>query len=305
MDVLYFLSIFMTFMAMTGLVFAVAHLSLGRIRMRRRLNANVQSLVAHANFSGYGWGAFMARHFSEDRLGISPKTKQKRRLALIQAGYFSHGALHLYVLARIAAFVGAPSTILMTLIALQETFIPYGIFLVLVGTVVGALGPDAYLSRRRAKQLADYRINFPDLLDLLSVCVAAGLTVEAAFERIREPLAKRSKALGRNIELMCAEIRAGKSTVDALASLADRLALAEATSFVAVLRHSVELGGDISPTLREFSDDMRAKRILYAEQTANELPVKLVMPIAFGIFPVILMIVLLPVILKLLRVVGH
>jgi tight adherence protein C len=66
----------------------------------------------------------------------------------------------------------------------------------------------------------------------------------------------------------------------------------------------VELGGDVATTLREFSEDMRSKRMLLAEKKANELPVKMVIPLALGIFPVILMIVLLPVILKLLRLIG-
>ena len=79
--------------------------------------------------------------------------------------------------------------------------------------------------------------------------------------------------------------------------------LDEAASFVAVLRHSVELGGDVAATLREFSEDMRSKRMLLAEKKANELPVKMVVPLALGIFPVILMIVLLPVILKFLRLI--
>jgi tight adherence protein C len=67
----------------------------------------------------------------------------------------------------------------------------------------------------------------------------------------------------------------------------------------------VELGGDFTTTLREFSEDMRSKRMLLAEKKANELPVKMVLPLALGIFPVILMIVLLPVILKLLKLIGY
>ena len=66
----------------------------------------------------------------------------------------------------------------------------------------------------------------------------------------------------------------------------------------------MELGGDVATTLREFSEDMRSKRMLLAEKKANELPVKMVISLALGIFPVILMIVLLPVILKLLRLIG-
>jgi len=81
---------------------------------------------------------------------------------------------------------------------------------------VGVLGPDAYLSRRQSWQIAEYRLNFPDLLDLLTVCVTAGLTVEASFERIRDRLSKRSPALGHNIGLMGAEMRAGNACLQRL-----------------------------------------------------------------------------------------
>jgi tight adherence protein C len=104
---------------------------------------------------------------------------------------------------------------------------------------------------------------------------------------------------------MGAEMRAGRSSVEALSTLADRLALDEAASFVAVLRHSIELGGDVASSLRVFSEDMRVKRMLLAEKKANELPVKMVLPLALGIFPVILTIVMLPVVLKLLKVIGQ
>ena len=80
-------------------------------------------------------------------------------------------------------------------------------------------------------------------------------------------------------------MRAGKSSPEAMNGLADRLGLDEAASFVAVLRHSLELGGDVAASLRVFSDEMRSKRMLIAEAKANELPVKMVIPMALGIFP--------------------
>jgi tight adherence protein C len=224
---------------------------------------------------------------------------------LVRAGYFSPGAVRFYVLARVCAVIAVPLAVLLCGAFLLRGLSTLSFMLIAVASVgIGALGPDACLSRRQSAQLAEYRLNFPDLLDLLTVCVTAGLTVEASFERVRDRLGKRSPALGHNIQLMGAEMRAGRSSVDALGAFADRLGLDEAASFVAVLRHSVELGGDVATTLREFSEDMRAKRMLQAEKNANELPVKMVIPLALGIFPVILMICLLPVVLKLLRLMA-
>ena len=98
--------------------------------------------------------------------------------------------------------------------------------------------------------------------------------------------------------MMAAEVRAGRSTIDALESLADRLAMDEAKSLVLVLRQSLELGSDIGDTLRIFSEEMRDKRYMRAEALAHALPVKIVIPVGFCIFPVILVVLFLPLIIR-------
>ena len=306
MDVLLVAFVSAAFMAVAGIAFAVGQLVTSRNRLQRRLPvAGARISEALTGASGDGIGALVAQRFTEDRFGIGQGFRQELKLKLVRSGYFGPNAVQFYVFARVCAVIAVPSIVLLTCALLLPNLSTLEFVLAAAASAgVGVFGPDAYLSHRQSKQIGEYRLNFPDLLDLLTVCVTAGLTVEASFERIRDRLSKRSRALGRNIELMGAEMRAGRSSVDALASFADRLGLDEAGSFVAVLRHSVELGGDVAATLREFSEDMRSRRILLAEKKANELPVKMVIPLALGIFPVILMIVLLPVILNLLRLMG-
>jgi tight adherence protein C len=305
MDIWLVLFVSVAFVSVAGITFSLGQLIANRNRLQRRLPAGVILSDALALTSPDNAGALAGRPFNEDRFGLGQKAGKELRLKLVRAGYFSPGAVGFYVLARIGAVIAGPSLVLLGGALLLRDLSTLKFVLAAAASVgVGALAPDAYLSRRQSWQIAEYRLNFPDLLDLLTVCVTAGLTVEASFERIRDRLSKRSPALGHNIELMGAEMRAGRSSVDALSAFADRLGLEEASSFVAVLRHSVELGGDVATTLREFSEDMRSKRMLLAEKKANELPVKMVIPLALGIFPVILMIVLLPVILKLLRLIG-
>jgi len=303
MDVLLIAIASAAFMAVAGFAFAIGQLVTSRNRLQRRLPAvGARITESLTGASGDGIGALVAQHFTEDRFRIGQAFRQELRLKLVRSGYFSQDAVRYYVFARVCAAIATPSIVLVASALFLPNLSTLEFVLVAAASAgVGVLGPDAYLSHRQSQQIGEYRVNFPDLLDLLTVCVTAGLTVEASFERIRDRLGKRSRALGRNIELMGAEMRAGRSSVDALASFADRLGLDEASSFVAVLRHSLELGGDVATTLREFSEDMRSKRMLLAEKKANELPVKMVIPLALGIFPVILMIVLLPVILKLLR----
>jgi tight adherence protein C len=102
---------------------------------------------------------------------------------------------------------------------------------------------------------------------------------------------------------MGAEMRAGRSFVDALESMADRLIIPEARSLVALLRQSRELGSDIADALRVFSDEMRDKRLLRAEEQANKLAVKMTIPLALFIFPVVLMVIMLPIAVRLLTLI--
>jgi tight adherence protein C len=176
--------------------------------------------------------------------------------------------------------------------------------LVSVALLIGAAAPDFYLVRRQRALAQRYRQVFPDLLDLLVVCVDAGLSLEAAFDRVTGEMSKRSRELGMHLEMMGAEIRAGRSTVEALEALSDRLGLDEAGSFVAMLRQSIELGSDIGDALRVFSDEMRDKRLLHAEEKANKLSVKMVIPLGLFIFPVVLLVTILPVMIKLMKVIG-
>jgi tight adherence protein C len=305
MDVWLVLFLSTAFVSVAGITFSVGQLVTSRNRLQRRLPAGVRTTDALTLSAGDDAGALAGEPFKDGRFGIGQKLGKELRLKLVRAGYFSPSAVRFYVFARVCAVIAAPVLVLLASALLLRDLSTLKFVLAAAASVgVGVLGPDAYLSRRQSWQIAEYRLTFPDLLDLLTVCVTAGLTVEASFERIRDRLSKRSRALGHNIELMGAEMRAGRSSVDALGAFADRLGLDEAASFVAVLRHSVELGGDVATTLREFSEDMRSKRMLLAEKKANELPVKMVVPLALGIFPVILMIVLLPVVLKLLRLIG-
>jgi tight adherence protein C len=139
---------------------------------------------------------------------------------------------------------------------------------------------------------------------MLVVCIDAGLGLDASFGRIRPEVAKRSRALEANLAILGAEVRAGRSTADALDSFADRVNLDEVRAFVLALRQSLELGMDVADALRVFSDEMRDKRLLRAEETANKLPVKMVIPLGVCIFPVILMVMMLPVAIRFLSVIS-
>ena len=158
--------------------------------------------------------------------------------------------------------------------------------------------PSIALDRFENAQKQRYRRGFPDFMDMMLTCADAGMSLEASVERVSNELAGTHKVLGIQLAIMTLQMRAGKPLRDALRELADRIGIDEARSLAVLFRQSEELGTSLTEALRVYSDEMRTQRILRAEEKANALPVKMVLPLGLCVFPVVLMIVMLPVILR-------
>src|SRR5262249_51704824 len=146
-------------------------------------------------------------------------------------------------------------------------------------SVAALLGPDQIIKSRRAKLELEYREGFPDLLDLLVASVEAGLSLDAAVSRGCDELIRRYPNLAEHLKVLTLERRAGKSRKDCWAAFAERLAIDEARSMATMLRQAEEMGTSLGETLAVFSDDMRARRMLRAEEKAMALPAKLMIPL--------------------------
>src|SRR5271166_4897092 len=176
MDFLLITFVSAAFMAVAGIAFVVGQLVISRNRLQRRLPAGARISEA----SGDGIGALVVERFTEDRFAIGQGFRQELRLRLVRAGYFSQNAAQFYVFARVCAVIIVPSIVLLTsALALPNLSTMEFVLAAAASAGIGVLGPDAYLSHRQTQQVGEYRVNFPDLLDLLTVCVTAGLTVEA------------------------------------------------------------------------------------------------------------------------------
>jgi tight adherence protein C len=292
------LIILMAFAAVTGLVFVAGQYFLTEARIQQRIAPRERE---QSSMLLDGFNAVIVKYFDEKRFKVEGPVRSKLRQELLRAGFFHPNAINYYIFARLGLVVAFPLlayVLIVTFLGQSSTAIKF--LLIAVMTSIAILGPDAYLARRQRKLQDQYATAFPDLLDLMVVCVDAGLSLEAALDRISREMIKKHRALGMNLLLMGAETRAGRGTIDALGSFADRLGLDAARSFVATLRQSVELGSDVGDALVVFSEEMREKRLLRAEERANQLPVKMVLPLGICIFPVILLVILLPMGVKLL-----
>jgi tight adherence protein C len=220
------------------------------------------------------------------------------RRRLIEAGiYDAHGPAYFF-LARATAAVGLATGAFLGLpmLGLAGTM-SFWLF-VMCGGVLGYLVPSLYLDRRIKSRRTEHRSGFPDFMDLLVVCADAGLSMEAALDRVGRELGDSYPSLTANIHMANLEIRAGRTMTEALEHLGDRLGLEEARSFAMLIQQSDELGSSIGEALRVYSDDMRHKRLSRAEEKAYSLPAKLALPMMVCIFPVLFIVILCPVIVR-------
>jgi tight adherence protein C len=220
------------------------------------------------------------------------------RRRLVEAGMFDPRAVGFFFLARAGLAVILAGVVAVATPLLGESAESSFWALVGVGGLIGYMVPSVAVDRIIARRRNEYRVGFPDFMDLLVVCADAGLSMEAALERVGRELGPSYPALSTNIHLTNLEIRAGRSLVEALEHFATRMGLEEARSFATLIQQSAELGSSITDALRVYSEDMRHKRLSIAEEKAYALPAKLSFPLMVCVFPVLFVVILLPVFVR-------
>jgi tight adherence protein C len=234
---------------------------------------------------------YTTRHYASGDDG----DKRQLRQRLLQAGFLDPRAVAFFFIGRLAAaFVLAGLAFMFVPLLIDG---PGGMTWMgaWVAGLVGYFAPNFYISRRIAARQVEHRTGFPDFMDLLVVCADAGLSMEAALDRVGRELADSYPSLSANIYMTTLEMRAGRTLSEALEHFGDRLGLEEARSFATLLQQSEELGSSLTEALRVYSDDMRHKRMSRAEEKAYSLPARLSVPLMVCIFPVILIVIMLPV----------
>jgi tight adherence protein C len=226
------------------------------------------------------------------------KEIKKLRQRLMQAGIYEPNAASYFFLARVAMAVALAAVAFFVLPMLGMGGKASFWLFVMCGGLLGYLAPSLYLDNRIKARKLEHQSGFPDFMDLQVVCADAGLSMEAALDRVGRELGDSYPSLAANIHMANLEIRAGRTMTDALEHLGERLGLEEARSFATLIQQSDELGSSISDALRVYSDDMRHKRLSRAEEKAYSLPAKLAVPMMVCIFPVLFIVILCPVIVR-------
>ncbi len=233
-----------------------------------------------------------------------PNDRGRLRRDLVLAGVDHPTAPVFYVLTRFCLAIGLPFLMLFsqTLAAKPLTGISLtAAALLLCG--LGLVAPRAVIDNRINARKAQLEHEFPDCLDLMVVCVEAGLGIEAAFIRVAQEVHESHPRISQEFGRLAQELNAGRSRVDALRAMADRTDVTPIRSFVGLLIQTDALGVSIGTTLRTYSTEMRQTRFLKAEEKAMRIPVLMTVPLVVCILPVIITATLLPAAIDIARTV--
>jgi tight adherence protein C len=232
---------------------------------------------------------------------VTGKELSGGRLLLNLAGYRTMMAYRFYCFVRV---------ILPVLLGVLAYFygkavgMPGGrLFLGIVTVILlGILLPNFLLRRKASKRQEEITDALPDALDLLVVCVEAGLGINAALLKITEEFQVSSRVLSEEFDVVNREILAGKPRAEALRSLSDRTRVEDVKSLVAMLIQTDKLGTSLAQSLRVHSDSLRTRRRQRAEEAAAKTTTKLILPLVFFLFPALFVVLLGPAFIQIMRV---
>jgi tight adherence protein C len=258
------------------------------VQHRRRRQANREQLEV--------WLQNFGERVSSGRRDLF-ETRQK----LIRAGYRSQDAVPTYYSLRVLSLIVGAVVILSMLPSLQGRDM---IIWIVAGSGVFWMLPAGFLRRKIRLRKKEIQKALPDALDMLVVCVEAGLGLNQALMRVSEEVENMSPILSEELQIVNLEMRAGTPREDALRNLGQRTDVADLRGLATMLIQTDRFGTSIAQALRVHSDTLRTKRRQRAEEAAAKTTIKLVPPLVFFIFPAIFVVVLGPAMLHLMNELG-
>lgn len=251
--------------------------------------------------SSGAWGKLIAR-IEQSGLSLADTKDRELRQRLAAAGFSSPIAPRVYTLVRLCLVVLLPAAVLFVNWLSSD---PPGMMVIyveaMVAAVLGLYVPTVVVQAKSDRRRQALVNGFPDALDLMLVCVEAGLGLEAAFNKVGQEMVHSHPLISEQLSLLVLELRAGRSREDALRRLADRAEVDEIRAFATLLIQSTKLGSSIGQTLRIYAAEMREKRRMRAEEKAHRLPVLLSIPLVACMLPVMIGVLMLPAVIRVIR----
>ena len=238
-----------------------------------------------------------------ERVEVGHRDTSALRMRLIQAGYPNASAVPLYLGARIGLPVAMAGSLLILLPALGQAWVT-AMLLAVWAALLGFVGPTFVIRSRIARRQKQMQRALPDALDLLVVCVEAGLGLNQAMVRVADEIVRVSPVLSEQVGLVNLEIRAGTPRDEAFRNLGNRTGVQDIKSLMAMLIQTDRFGTSIAQALRTHADTMRTKRRQRAEEAAAKTTIKLVFPLVLFIFPALFVIILGPALIQIFDALG-
>lgn len=297
----------MAFMAGTGLTYWLVSTLLntrlrGRLKSIREDNLD-EGHPAESRFEQWARKlmAYLVR-FSRDE---EQWAKSPTRIRFLNAGYRSDSAVLVYFGSKTLLALTFP-LIYLILAQVSPTTVAWETeaFKALMAAALGYYLPNMLLHARMRQRQRELFESFPDALDLIRVCVSAGLGLDAAIARVGAELVATSHSLADEFRQLSLELRAGASRSIALQNLAVRTGIDDINALVAMLIQSERFGTSVSDSLRVHAEALRDKRMIRAQEAAAKIPVKLTIPMALCILPALFVVVLGPAVLGIFHSLG-
>lgn len=294
-----------------ALVALSAFVLFGAFGRRASVRGELREIASGNKVSPAGQSLTQRRDSTWDRLvdgiekaglNLTDTKSDVLRDKLVAAGFDSPAAPRLYTLLRLVLVIVLPTAFVAYSLTSGEEISFMRLYVVGSFCAVFGLYVPALFLRAKADRRRETIINgFPDCLDLLLVCVEAGLGLEAAFDRVGREMATSHPLVARMLTIMTLRLRAGASREEALRRLADDARVDEIRSFSTLLIQSDRLGTSISTTLRVYSAEMRERRRMRAEEKAHRLPVLISIPLVTCMLPVMIGTLMLPAAIRVVR----
>jgi tight adherence protein C len=293
-----------TFLATVGVVVALFYaLSPGEVSIATRLAriTGIGGPVAEEKFAERQKERVRETLANVGKLLPAPTTEKASRVQLLmmRAGYRSPEA----VMAMRGVKIIFP-IVTLSIMYFTKAYQYNNILVPIVALVMGYMIPDMWLTWRVSARQHKLRKALPDALDLLVICVEAGLGLDQAMLKVSQDMKISHPVLSEELQLVNMQMRIGKTRVDALRELAQRTGLSDIKTLVAMLIQTERFGTSIAQSLRVYSDDMRLKRRQRAEEMSAKTSVKMVPPLVFFIFPALMVVILGPAVITMLRTLG-
>lgn len=273
--------------------------------LRQRLFGSMAPAASEAVVEN-GWVervARVAQPFSKLSLPEEGWERSPLRTRFMNAGWRQASAPALYFAAKSVLALLFPTVLgLYAASAMAAQLRSVLLLLLCVSATIGYYLPNLVLASTAKRRQRDIFENIPDALDLLTVCVEAGLSLERALVKVSGEIHIKSMVLAQELQLVLMEMRAGFSKEKALRNLALRSGVEDVDTLVAMLIQSERFGTSMGDSLRVHSENLRGKRSLLAEEAAAKIALKLLFPLIFCVFPTLMLVLMGPAVIEVYRV---